>query len=100
MTKPIAVQLYTVRDALAQDFESVIKKIASYGYQGVEPFGGLDAKKYADLCKSLGLQIPSTHSGLPVGEKRDEVLQFAKTLGVKYLICPWIAPEEWKTLAG
>ena len=74
MTKPIAVQLYTVRDALAQDFESVIKKIASFGYQGVEPFGGLDAKKVAESCKALGLQIPSAHSDLPLGDRREAVL--------------------------
>jgi len=98
MTKPIAVQLYTVRDALAQDFESVIRKIASFGYQGVEPFSGLDAKKVAESCKALGLQIPSTHSDLPEGEKRDKVLAAAKTLSVKYLICPHIPTEQWNTV--
>ena len=100
MTKPIAVQLYTVRDALAHDFESVINKIAAFGYQGVEPFGGLDAKKVAEACKKLNLQIPSTHSDLPLGDKRDAVLASAKTLGVKYLICPHISADEFKTVEG
>ena len=100
MTKPIALQLYTVRDALAQDFESVIKKVAAFGYQGVEPYGGLDAKKVAESCKALGLQIPSTHSDLPLGDKREAVLAAAKTLGVKYLVCPHISAEEFKTVQG
>ncbi len=100
MTKPIAVQLYSVRDALAQDFESVIKKVAAAGYQGVEPYGGLDAKKVAEWCKTLGLQIPSTHSDLPLGDKREAVLASAKTLGVKYLICPHISADEFKTVEG
>lgn len=51
MAKPISLQLYTLRDALAQDFESVIRKVAAIGYIGVEPFGGLDAGKVANLCK-------------------------------------------------
>jgi len=100
MTKPIAVQLYTVRDALAQDFESVINKVASFGYQGVEPFGGLDAKKVSEACKRLNLKIPSAHSDLPLGDKRDAVLAAAKTLGVKYLVCPHISENEFKTVEG
>ncbi len=100
MAKPISLQLYTLRDALAQDFESVIRKVAAIGYVGVEPFGGLDAQKVADLCKELGLQIASTHMSLPEGDKRDEILAAAKTLGVKYLVCPWISPDEWKTVEG
>ncbi len=98
MAKPISLQLYTLRDALAQDFESVIRKVAAIGYIGVEPFGGLDAGKVANLCKELGLQIASTHMSLPEGDKRDEVLSAAKTLGVTYLVCPWISPDEWKTV--
>ena len=100
MGKPIGVQLYTVRDALAQDYEGVIRKIAGYGYQGVEPAGfpGTKPQAAADLFKSLGLQVPSIHSGLPLGDKRDEVMDVAKLLGVKYLVCPFIPAEEFKTV--
>lgn len=98
MAKPIAVQLYSVRDALAQDNEGVIRKIASFGYQGVEPFGGVNAQAVADLCGELGLQIPSTHIGLPYGDKRDEVIGFAHALGVKYLTIPWLSPDEYATV--
>jgi sugar phosphate isomerase/epimerase len=98
MAKPISVQLYSVRDALTQDLEGVIRKIASYGYQGVEPFGGVPAQQVADLCKSLGLQIPSTHWGLPLGDQRDDVLQAMKILGCQYIVCPYISPDEFKTV--
>ena len=46
MTIPIALQLYTVRDVLAQDFEGTIRKVADMGYVGVETanlFGGSPA---------------------------------------------------------
>ena len=39
MTRPIALQLYTVRDALAQDFEGTVRRVAEIGYAGVEPAG-------------------------------------------------------------
>ena len=102
MPKPIGVQLYTVRDALAQDYESVIRKIAAFGYQGVEPAGfpGTTPQAAADLFKELGLQVPSMHSPLPLGDKRDEVLETAKVLGLQYLVCPYIPPEEFSTVEG
>ena len=36
MTQPIALQLYTVRDQLARDFEGTIRRVAEIGYAGVE----------------------------------------------------------------
>ena len=35
MAAPIALQLYTVRDALARNFKSVVTRIAEIGYVGV-----------------------------------------------------------------
>ncbi len=100
MPKPIGVQLYSVREALAQDFEGVIRKIAAFGYQGVEPAGfpGTTPQAAADLFKSLGLQVPSAHSPLPVGEKRDEVLATMRILGCKYLVCAYQPAEEYQSV--
>jgi len=36
MTTPIALQLYTLRDLLAQDYEGTVRKVADMGYVGVE----------------------------------------------------------------
>lgn len=33
---PIALQLYTLRAQLAEDFETVIRRVAEIGYVGVE----------------------------------------------------------------
>ena len=100
MAKPIGVQLYTVRDALAQGYESVIRKIAAAGYQGVEPAGfpGTTPQAAADLFKELGLQVPSLHCPLPLGDQQEEVLRNAKLLGAKYLVYPYIPPEEFATV--
>ena len=37
---PIGLQLYSVRDAMAADFEGTLKAVKSMGYDGVE-FAGL-----------------------------------------------------------
>ncbi len=100
MTKPIGVQLYSVREALAQDFEGVIRKIAAFGYQGVETAGfpGTTPQAAADLFRSLGLAVPSAHIALPLGDKQAEVLETMRILGAKYLVCPHIPADEYKTV--
>ena len=36
MTQPIALQLYSVREQLAHDFEGTIRRVAGIGFAGVE----------------------------------------------------------------
>jgi sugar phosphate isomerase/epimerase len=100
MLKPIAVQLYSVRDALATDFEGIIRHLAAMGYAGVETagFAGTTPQAAAALFQSLGLQVPSAHSPLPLGDTKNEVLDTLALLGCKYLVCAYIPPEEFKTV--
>jgi sugar phosphate isomerase/epimerase len=95
MTTPIAVQLYTLRDMLTQDYEGTVRKVADLGYIGVETanlFGGSPASA-AKLFRELGLTVTSAHSGLPLGDKKQEVLDTLAALDCKRLILPG-APEE------
>ncbi|MCB9109173.1 MAG: sugar phosphate isomerase/epimerase [Anaerolineales bacterium] len=87
---PIAVQLYTVREALANDFTGVVKKIAEFGYLGVETanFPGTTPKQAAQLFKDLGLTVCSAHAPLPIGPQKNEVLDLAATLNCSRVICP------------
>ena len=39
--KPLALQLYSLREELSQDFEGIVRKVADMGYVGVEPYGGM-----------------------------------------------------------
>ena len=38
---PIGIQLYSLREALQDNFKGTVTKLAEMGYAGVEPFGGL-----------------------------------------------------------
>ena len=65
---PIAIQLYSVRDDMAADFEGTLKKIKELGYDGVE-FAGLHGKTAAEvkkICDEIGLVPISAH--VPYGE--------------------------------
>ena len=45
---PIAIQLYSIRDDMAADFEGTLKKVKKLGYEGVE-FAGLYGKTAAEV---------------------------------------------------
>lgn len=88
MTPSIAVQLYTVRDALAKDFTGVVSQIAATGYAGVEPAGfpGTTATAAGKLFRDLGLQVPSAHTPMPVGDKKNEVIDTMHAIGSTRII--------------
>ena len=102
MTTPIALQLYTVRDLLAQDYEGTIRKVADMGYVGVETanmFGGSPASA-AKLFGELGLTVSSAHGALPLGDQKQEVIDTMAALNCKRLILAWQPPEKYKSLDG
>lgn len=97
MTAPLLVQLYSVREKLAQDFEGTVRQIAQMGYAGVETAGfpGTTVQEAARLFQSLGLQVPSAHGALPLGDKKNEVLDTLAELGSQYLVIPWLDPKQY-----
>ncbi len=99
--KPISIQLYTVRDAMAEDFAGTLKQIAEIGYTGVEP-AGLHDNTPADVRKmldDLGLVASSSHAAVPTPENVNEVVDTAKTLGYD-IVVSGKGPDDFKTLAG
>ena len=53
MTAPLGIQLYSVRENLATDFEGTLKKIAEIGYAGVETAGFPEGVRAAVLRIAL-----------------------------------------------
>ena len=76
MTPPIALQLYTLRDALAIDFATTIRRVAAMGYAGVEPagFAGSTPQAAAQLFQELGLTVCAAHSPMPLGADEKPVI--------------------------
>lgn len=102
MTAPIALQLYTIRETLAQDFAKGVERIAGIGYAGVETAGfpGTTPEAAAHLFKDLGLAVAGAHLSLPTGEQKNQVLDTLAALGCRRLICPYLPPEHFQTERG
>lgn len=99
MALPISIQLYTLREALQQDFAGVIRKLAAIGFVAVEPWGGIPvpAAQAASLFRELGLQVPSAHTNLPIGDDARQLLDSVATYGAGYIF-PSTHPRDFDTL--
>jgi len=98
--KPIAIQLYTVRDACAQDFPGTCKKIAEIGYKGVELAGlhGMTPAEARAMLDDLGLVVCSSHGAMPTAENAGQIIDEAGALGYRYHVSGF-GPDQFKTLA-
>ncbi len=91
----LGLQLYSVRDALAQDLEGTLRAVAAMGYDGVEFAGlnGADPLKVKAILDELGLEVMSSH--VPVDEMLTPgALENYKTLGCDYVAIPWMQHGE------
>ncbi|MGN9837796.1 sugar phosphate isomerase/epimerase family protein [Nonomuraea sp. H19] len=102
MTKPISVQLYTVREPLAADRDTTMRRIAEMGYWAVEPFDPTaDPKGFRRLLDDLGLSVSSTHAYALLSKEPAEVFDAIATVGADLVIIPGgIAHEEFTTRDG
>mgnify|MGYP003982123027 CR=1 FL=1 len=98
----IGLQLYTLRTPLAADFAGTLARVAAIGYKEVEFAGYYDhtPRAVADLLKENGLRAPAAHMPLDmVRDKLDQALEIAAAVGHRYLIVPWLAPDQRQSLA-
>jgi len=97
----IGVQLYTVRDTMAKDFDGTLGRVAKIGYQEVE-FAGYFGRTPAQVKESLrqaGLAAPSTHVDYnTVKSDWPGALDAARGAGIEYVVVAWIDDEDRKTI--
>ncbi len=100
----IGLQLYTVRDQLAQDFAGTLNAVAKLGFHGVElagNYGGHDAPALKAFLDGLKLEVASLHVPIEALETDlDAQIAFAQALGSKYIVCPWLAESRYATDAA
>ena len=87
MALPIALQLYSVRYDLAEDYFGTLKKVKEMGYDGVE-LSGLGEKDPLEVKKMLSeLDLSLTSSHAPADElMRDGEFERYAALGCKYVV--------------
>ena len=99
MATPLSLQLYTLRDQVQGDFAAVLRRVAEIGYKGVE-FAGLHGHAPAEIAgivRDLGLQVSSSHVGLPTPETISQIADTEKTLGNTRLVSGF-GPDDFQTL--
>jgi sugar phosphate isomerase/epimerase len=102
MNTPIALQLYTVRAGLKDDFEGVVRQIAEIGYTGVEPFdsAAIQPAVAGRLFAELGLAVPGAHTALPLGENERPVLEAMAAYGCRRLVSGYLGQAYFQTADG
>lgn len=106
--KVIGIQLYTVRDKIAQDLDGTLKKLAEIGYNSLEAAGysatdgtfyGLQPKAFSDKVKALGMPLNSSHS-VCEPDSADKVFTDAAAAGCKYVVYPHLAESYRQDIDG
>lgn len=102
--KHIGLQLYSLRDEIAQDLEGSLEKIAAIGYKNVEAasysnglFYGLKPAEFRKLVEKYGMKAISSHATFNDPEIAVAV-NAHKEAGIPYIVWPWIGAEERKTI--
>ncbi|KEO73681.1 sugar phosphate isomerase/epimerase family protein [Anditalea andensis] len=95
----IGIQLYSVKDQMDEDVRNTLEKIAAYGYDTIEGydggkgiFWGMQHRAFKDMTSDLGLKFISTHAN--VFEGLEQKASEAAEIDLKYLICPYVGPQE------
>lgn len=114
VTKPIGLQLYTLKDIIKDDVQGILKAVAGIGFKKLEAYSYADGKvfgslPYAEFIKmvnDLGMQVTSGHYG--TGQVYPDVgtlstgwemaVEDAAKAKQEFMVIAWLAPEERKSL--
>jgi sugar phosphate isomerase/epimerase len=93
-----SVQLYSVRDAITEDLQQAVARLAEIGFTKVEPYSFVErAEEFERAFKASGVAAPSGHA--PVIDAADPARAFdaASQLGIGTVIDPFVPSERWQT---
>ncbi len=106
--KTLGIQLYTVRDAISENLEKTLERLAALGFTELEiysyngTFYGKTRNEFQVILKNTGLKVISSHHTTGIlhqdkgtllkdWEKSVEDLHFIDS---KYMVCSYLFPEE------
>lgn len=98
-TDAFGIQLYTLRDIIGDDPKGVIQSLAEFGYKQIESyegpmglFWGMSHTEFKQFLDDNGLAMISTHAN--VFENFEQKVEQLSEIGVPYIICPYVGPQE------
>jgi len=102
--KSIGVQVYSVRDALQEDFNGSMKKLSDIGFEYIEAYGlgtdgmmlGMDPAEYSRIVTDTGLKIASTHCSYFQAEDSQKILDAAGAAGINHVMIAFLPEADRK----
>ncbi len=97
----VGLQLYTLRTEMSQDFAGTLARVAGLGFKEMEFAGymGNSANQVRGMLDANGLTSPASHIQLQaIRDNLEGEIEFAQTLGQKYIVVPVVAASE-RTIA-
>jgi sugar phosphate isomerase/epimerase len=102
-SKPIGLELYTVRDEFARDPAGTLKKVGATGYREVEASTGVPAETLKAYLHAANLTAPSTYLDVPEDiESWKKTLDHVHPYDFRYLVVgdnPQLGATAWKRRA-
>lgn len=97
----LSVQLYTLREVLAEDLPGTLERLAGLGLAHVEPFLLTEyATQLGPALAASGLTAPTAHQHVIGTGEEDEIFATAAALGVGTVFDPRIDRERFETADG
>ncbi|TIH36645.1 sugar phosphate isomerase/epimerase family protein [Subtercola vilae] len=95
-----AVQLYSIRDRLANNMRGALTDLLEIGVTRVEAFGfGSETTTLVDLANSAGLEVASTHANFlsdpGAHPDLDKLFETARSAGISTVIEPMLPRERF-----
>ncbi len=100
----VAVQLYTLRDAIAKDLKGSLKHLAALGFRNVETAfwpKDISVQTAADALREAGLMVTSSHVDIPTAANIAGLAAIAKAYHCDKLIWHgWPEDKRYSSLEG
>lgn len=94
----VGLQLFSIREALENDFEGTLQEVKDIGYDYVEfcnkYFFGKSGKEVKEILDRIGLKCFSVHQDYWwFTQDSEKVLNDLVDVGAKYCTLPWFSPD-------
>lgn len=112
-SRPIGLQLYTLKDVIIKDLQGTLKEVAAVGYKKLETFGyadesifGVPFSDFIKMTKDLGMSIVSGHYSTGFNQTTrgnikngwERAVADAKEAGQEYMVIAYLDSQERATL--
>ena len=94
-----SVQLHSVRDAVADDLQGAVARLAEIGFEHVEPYAFAErTDEFERAFAASGITAPTGHAAAIDSDEPARIFEAAARLGIATVIDPFVPTERWTTL--